>query len=49
MLVVEVTYKHSKNIMDTMGKVNTIQLDIDNNYIKFQEKTFKVHLIFERT
>ncbi len=49
MPVVEATYKHSKNIVDTMGKVNTVQLDIDKNYIKFQEKTFKVHLIFERT
>ncbi len=43
MPVIEATYKYSKNIVDTMDKVNTIQLDIDNNYTKFQEKTFKVH------
>jgi hypothetical protein len=49
MPVVEVTYKHNKNIVDTMDKVNIIQLDINNNYTKFQEKTFKVHLIFEKT
>jgi hypothetical protein len=49
MLVLEATYKHSKNIMDTMCKINIIQLDIDKNYTKFQEKTFQVHLIFERT
>ncbi len=49
MPIVEATYKHSKNIMDTLEKIKVIQLDIDKNYTKFQENNFKVHLIFEIT
>ncbi len=35
MLVIETTYKHSKNIMDAMDQYNIIQLDIDKNRTKF--------------
>jgi hypothetical protein len=35
MLVIEATYKHSKNIVDAMDWDNTIQLDIDKNHTKF--------------
>ncbi len=44
MLVIDATYKHSKNIVDAMDRNNTIQLDIDKNCTKFLKKTFNTHL-----
>jgi hypothetical protein len=44
MLVIEAMDKHSRIVMDTMDQINIIELDIDNNQTKFQEKTFKPHL-----
>jgi len=44
MLVIEATYKHSKNIVDAMDQNNIIQQDIDNNRTKFLKKTFNAHL-----
>jgi len=35
MLIIESTYNHNKNIVDTMDQINTIQLDIDKNCTKF--------------
>jgi hypothetical protein len=35
MLVIDATYKHSKNIVDAMDRDNIIQLDIDKNRTKF--------------
>jgi hypothetical protein len=31
-------------IMDTIDQINIVQFDIDKNWIKFQERTFKQHL-----
>jgi hypothetical protein len=44
MLVIEVMDKHSRILVDTMDQINIVELDIDNNQTKFQEKTFKLHL-----
>jgi hypothetical protein len=35
MLVIEAINKHSKNIVDVMDRINTIQLYIDRNRTKF--------------
>jgi hypothetical protein len=44
MLVIESMDKHNIILVDTMDRINIVELDIDNNQTKFQEKTFKLHL-----
>jgi hypothetical protein len=44
MFVIEAMDKHNKILVDTMDQINIVELGIDNNWTKFQEKTFKPHL-----
>ncbi len=43
-LVIEAIDKNNKVLVDAMDQLNSIQLDIDKNITKMQEKTLKQYL-----
>ncbi len=48
MLVIEAMDKHNRILLDTVDQINIVELDIENNQTKFQEKNFKPHLKYRK-